>query len=197
MNNATGQKGTKRYDISDQGQESSGLVTPSASSTSSWPSPLPLSPVMQRKSQRPLVFPSNSPSPERISGEQYDAAVLVMNFAFNPVVISTPVPAGGEENVPSPIGEVDTGGKKKWKKGEKPVLNGPTGILKICGTAGCTYQTKRGDHMRRHKMNMHSVGLKWHYCKLGDCVYKCKRKEALQRHQVSSHTSKICTTVYM
>jgi hypothetical protein len=123
-----------------------------------------------------------------------DAAALVLNFYSNPIIIApdgaiTPVSAGLTNVYADAAADADAaeGSKKKKKNKRKPLRFGPGGVLKVCGTAGCTYSTKRGDHMRRHKMNMHSVGLKWHYCKIGECTYKCKRKEALARHQASIH----------
>ncbi|GMI46667.1 hypothetical protein TrCOL_g1618 [Triparma columacea] len=194
-----------------------GLVTPSYQSSTPLFSPsssAASSPGIQGNAQRPLIFPSDSPPPvyspdekESLGGplvfspfdspspvdvaeaaadvdlaeaaadmDVAEAAALVLNFYSNPIIIA---PDGAIRPVPD--------NKKKKKSKRKPLRFGSGGILKVCGTAGCTYSTKRGDHMRRHKMNMHSVGLKWHYCNIGECTYKCKRKEALTRHQASIH----------
>jgi len=178
-----------------------GLVTPIDSSTPSFSSPSnPSSPDVRKGVKRPLEFPSDSPldaSRPTIKDERQDetAAVeafaaaaaeekqaeaeILINFALNPIIIE-------EDGTITPVNDLlrTAVGKKRGRgKGKK----GSAGVLKVCGTNGCTYSTKRGDHMRRHKMNMHSVGLKWHFCNIGECMYKCKRKEALVRHQASIH----------
>ena len=49
----------------------------------------------------------------------------------------------------------------------------------------CDYKSKQRWHLKRHKADVHDIGVVWHPCDL--CDYKCKQKSDLKRHKASVH----------
>ena len=56
-------------------------------------------------------------------------------------------------------------------------------ILHKCNQPGCDYQTKRRRDLKRHKADVHDIGVNWHHCDQPGCDYRAKRKSDLKRHK--------------
>ena len=56
-----------------------------------------------------------------------------------------------------------------------------------CDIEGCDYKSKHKSDLKRHKANVHDIGVTWHQCDIENCHYKCKQKCDLKRHKADVH----------
>ena len=85
-------------------------------------------------------------------------------------------------------------GKRRRRRGgvDKKANNGRT--WRTCGVGVCLYETKRMDHMKKHKANIHSIDLVWHYCSELGCEYKAKVRSNIKVHRGRVHAHDIGAT---
>ncbi|GMI08346.1 hypothetical protein TrVE_jg1921 [Triparma verrucosa] len=67
----------------------------------------------------------------------------------------------------------------------KANTDGQSDVWHRCDQDGCDYKTKRKDDLRRHKANVHDIGVQWHFC--DQCDYKAKEKGNLKVHKRNVH----------
>ena len=56
-----------------------------------------------------------------------------------------------------------------------------------CDQDGCNYKSKLKSNLKKHKANVHDIGVTWFYCDQDNCNYKCKRKSDLKQHKKNIH----------
>ena len=49
----------------------------------------------------------------------------------------------------------------------------------------CGHKSKQKSHLKRHKADVHEIGVTWYHC--DHCDYKCKQKSSLNSHKASVH----------
>ena len=57
----------------------------------------------------------------------------------------------------------------------------------FCDQLGCTYKSKLVSTLKKHKSNIHDIGVVWHYCDQLNCDFKCKEMWSLNRHKSNVH----------
>ena len=57
----------------------------------------------------------------------------------------------------------------------------------VCDVEDCTYRAKRLDHLRTHKLMIHTTDAIYFNCAVEGCDYKAKQKGNLNRHSVKRH----------
>ena len=60
-------------------------------------------------------------------------------------------------------------------------------IIRMCGKAGCQYETGTTCHMRNHKAAKHGINVVWFSCDQDNCDYKAKEACEIKRHKQQVH----------
>ena len=47
-----------------------------------------------------------------------------------------------------------------------------------CDQPGFSYETKRANNLKRHKANIHNIGVTWHRCDQPGCSYEAKNTDS-------------------
>ena len=68
-------------------------------------------------------------------------------------------------------------------------MDEPGGFVKMlkCGIDCCKYESKQAGKIKRHKANIHDIGVTWHKCDQDGCNYKCKEASNLKQHKTYIH----------
>ena len=56
-----------------------------------------------------------------------------------------------------------------------------------CAIDDCNYESKDLGHIKRHKANIHDIGIIWNKCDISNCEYKCKDKNRMKQHKANIH----------
>jgi hypothetical protein len=57
----------------------------------------------------------------------------------------------------------------------------------VCGIGGCPYHTKKFNNVKRHRANVHNIGMIYHKCEVRGCSYKSKGTDDLKKHKAMIH----------
>ena len=49
------------------------------------------------------------------------------------------------------------------------------------------YNTNQFRGLKRHKSDVHDIGVTWHHCDVSECEYKTKQKRTLKQHKADVH----------
>jgi len=56
-----------------------------------------------------------------------------------------------------------------------------------CGVGDCKYKANHKGNLKRHKADVHNIGVTWHYCDEEGCEYKSKQNCHLTKHKQEVH----------
>jgi hypothetical protein len=62
-----------------------------------------------------------------------------------------------------------------------------TGIWYKCDVDNCEHKSKRNSDLKKHKANVHDIGVNWFKCGVENCEYKSKQNSDLTQHKAHVH----------